>query len=88
MTGFSLEGFAEDIFAAKTKEYFKEVLSSYQNGNYRSSVVMLWSVAVCDLIYKLEYHIDVYRDATATEIIDEMTRIAGESSSLNWGFHE
>jgi hypothetical protein len=75
MTGFSLEGFAEDIFAAKTKEYFKEVLSSYQNGNYRSSVVMLWSVAVCDLIYKLEYLIDVYRDATATQIINEMTQM-------------
>jgi len=85
MTGFSLEGFADDIFAAKTKDYFKEVLSSYQNGNYRSSVVMLWSVAVCDLIYKLEYLIDVYRDATATEIINEMTRIqAQEPFSSAW----
>lgn len=85
MTGFSLEGFADDIFAAKTKEYFKEVLSSYQNGNYRSSVVMLWSVAVCDLIYKLEYLVDVYRDATATEIINEMTRIqAQEPFSSAW----
>lgn len=85
MPGFSLEGFADDIFFAKTKEYFKEVLSSYQNGNYRSSVVMLWSVAVCDLIYKLEYLIDVYRDATATDIINEMTRIqAQEPFSSAW----
>ncbi|MDR6179396.1 hypothetical protein QE393_002656 [Pseudomonas sp. SORGH_AS 211] len=85
MPGFSLEGFADDIFAAKTKEYFREVLSSYQNENYRSSVVMLWSVAVCDIIYKLEYLIDVYRDATATEIINEMTRIqAQEPFSSAW----
>lgn len=51
MPGFSLEGFADDIVAVKTKEYFNEVLSSYQNGNYRSSIVMLWSVAVCDELY-------------------------------------
>jgi hypothetical protein len=82
MPGCSLEGFADDIFAAKTREYFKEVLSSYQNGNYRSSVVMLWSVAVCDLIYKLEYLIEVYRDATATEIINEMTRIQAKNAQI------
>ena len=31
-----------EIYFAKTKEYFNEVLSSYSNGNYRSAVVMLY----------------------------------------------
>ena len=40
----------DDIYFQKTREYFDEVLSSYANGNYRSAVVMLYSVAICDLL--------------------------------------
>jgi len=43
---YSIEQRATQIFDARTKEYFSEVLSCYAAGNYRSSVVMLWSVAV------------------------------------------
>ncbi len=50
---YSIEQRAMQIFDARTKEYFSEVLSCYAAGNYRSSVVMLWSVAVCDLLFKL-----------------------------------
>lgn len=73
MQEFSLERFAEDIHYGKTKEYFREVLSSYHNGNYRSAVVMLWSVAVCDVVYKLQSLIDIYEDAQAKTILDEIT---------------
>ncbi|MBL8612729.1 MAG: hypothetical protein JNL38_35640, partial [Myxococcales bacterium] len=38
----------------RTREYFREVYSSYATGNYRSAVVMLWSVVICDLLFKLE----------------------------------
>ena len=44
---------ADDIYFSKTREYFKEVLSSYANGNYRSAIVMLYSIAICDILYKL-----------------------------------
>jgi hypothetical protein len=74
MQEFSLERFAEDIHHRKTKEYFREVLSSYHNGNYRSAVVMLWSVAVCDVVYKLQSLIDIYEDAQAKTILDEITK--------------
>lgn len=50
MHEYSLEKMAEKIHYGKTKEYFGEVLSSYHNENYRSAVVMLWSVAVCDIV--------------------------------------
>lgn len=55
---------AEDIYFAKTKEYFNEVLSNYANGNYRSAIVMLYSVAICDLLFKLQELLDMYAQPT------------------------
>ena len=74
MQEFSLEKFAEDIHYGKTKEYFREVLSSYHNGNFRSAVVMLWSVVVCDIVYKLQSLVDLYGDRSAKLILDEVTK--------------
>ncbi|MEG0577876.1 MAG: hypothetical protein RR500_08460 [Bacilli bacterium] len=65
----SLEYKSERIYHHKTKEYFNEVLSSYHNGNYRSAVVMLYSVVICDLIYKLQELSDRYSDTTAVSIL-------------------
>lgn len=69
MQSLSIEDMAEKIHFGKTKEYFKEALSSYYNGNYRSSVVMLWSVAICDIVYKLQSLIDLYDDDSAKNIL-------------------
>lgn len=78
MQEFSLERISEKIHYGKTKGYFQEVLSSYNNGNYRSSVVMLWSVAICDIVYKLQNLIDLYDDAAAKVILNEVTTIQNE----------
>ncbi|MGH1486504.1 MAG: hypothetical protein ACRBCI_09810 [Cellvibrionaceae bacterium] len=78
MQEFSLESISEQIHYGKTKGYFQEVLSSYSNGNYRSSVVMLWSVAICDIVYKLQNLVDLYDDAAAKEILQEVTIIQNE----------
>lgn len=78
MQEFSLERISEQVHYGKTKGYFQEVLSSYNNGNYRSSVVMLWSVAICDIVYKLQNLIDLYDDAAAKEILQEVTTIQNE----------
>ena len=78
MQEFSLERISEQIHYGKTKAYFQEVLSSYNNGNYRSSVVMLWSVAICDIVYKLQSLIDLYDDSAAKEILREVTAIQNE----------
>lgn len=75
MHEFSLERKAEQIHYGKTKGYFEEVLSSYNNGNYRSAVVMLWSVAICDIVYKLQSLVDLYDDAAAKEILNEVSGI-------------
>jgi len=85
MSEFSLEYFSEKIHYGKTKDYFQEVLSSYQNGNYRSAVVMLWSVAVCDIVYKLQYLVDLYGDAAAKSILDEIIELQNhDPKSSSW----
>ena len=78
MEEFSLERITENIHYGKTKGYFQEVLSSYNNGNYRSSVVMLWSVAICDIVYKLQHLIDLYDDAAAKAILQCVTMMQDE----------
>lgn len=74
MTEFSIELAAERIADQRTKEYFLEVLSSHINGNYRSAVVMLWSVVVADLVYKLQTLRDLYQDPVAVSILDAIER--------------
>ena len=69
---YSIEQRATQITHPKTKEYFSEVLSSYSAGNYRSSVVMLWSVAVCDLLFKLEFLKEICQDDKAEEILNKI----------------
>lgn len=66
---------ADDIYFSKTREYFKEVLSSYANGNYRSAIVMLYSIAICDILYKLEELRDMYNDGNAKNILKEVENI-------------
>ncbi|MBU7320547.1 hypothetical protein [Paenibacillus oleatilyticus] len=69
---YSLDYAAETIYDSKTKEYFKEALETYQTGNYRSSVVMLYTVVLCDLLYKLQDLRDLYSDDTANQILKKI----------------
>ena len=64
----------EDIYFVKTQEYFNEVVSSYTNGNYRSAVVMLYSVVICDLLFKLQELKDMYNDTIAVEILSQIEK--------------
>ena len=65
---------ADDIYFPKTREYFQEVLSSYASGNYRSAVVMLYSVAICDMLFKLQELRDMYSDTVADSILKEVEK--------------
>ncbi len=76
---YSIEQRAGQIFDARTKEYFSEVLSCYAAGNYRSAVVMLWSVAVCDLLFKLQNLVDLYGDQKAKVILAEVGKLQLEN---------
>ncbi|MBK6998665.1 MAG: hypothetical protein IPH35_01350 [Rhodoferax sp.] len=82
MREFSIDLAAEQISDQRTKDYFQEVLGSFINGNYRSAVVMLWSVVVADFVYKLQALRDLYQDATAISILDaiEAKQVANPTS--------
>lgn len=60
----------ENIYFPKTREYFKEVISSYSNGNYRSAIVMLYSVVICDMLLKLQELRDMYNDTVALKLLE------------------
>lgn len=68
----------DSIYFPKTREYFQEVVSSYSIGNYRSATVMLYSVAVCDILFKLRELKDMYDDTVASEILMEVDKSRNE----------
>jgi hypothetical protein len=80
---YSVEQRAGQIFDVRSREYFSEVLSCYTSGNYRSAVVMLWSVVVCDLLFKLQHLVDLYGDDKAKAILAQISKLqqANERSS-------
>ncbi|NMQ19153.1 hypothetical protein E4P82_08035 [Candidatus Competibacter phosphatis] len=80
---YSIEQGATQIFDARSKEYFSEVLNCYAAGDYRSTVVMLWSVVVCNLLFKLQHLVDLYGDDKAKTILVEIGKLqqANEWSS-------
>lgn len=77
---------SEKIYSKKVRQYFSEVEISYSNGNYRSAIVMLYSVVICDLLFKLNELSDVYSDKQAKELLDyiENIRHSDELSKSQW----
>lgn len=69
---FSLESQKNKIYDRRTRKYFEEVYKGYANGCYRSATVMLWSVVVCDIIFKLQELRDLHNDITAEKILIEI----------------
>ena len=65
----SIEFLKDNIISKNTSEYFEEVYSCYVHRNYRSAVVMLWSVVVLDVVEKLEILDSLYGDTKAKEIL-------------------
>ena len=68
----------DEIYFSKTKEYFQEVVSSYSIGNYRSATVMLYSIAVCDLLFKLQELKDMFNDPIADQILAKVNKSRDE----------
>jgi hypothetical protein len=85
MSDFSIDAAQERITDARSRRYFGEVYSSYANGNYRSAVVMLWSVVVCDLLFKLDFLKNTYADATAQAVLTEIESLRAKNpKSPDW----
>ena len=71
---FTIEDLIEKIYEPKSKELFRDVYASYTQEQYRATIVMLWTVVVCDLVYKLQYLRDIYNDAIAIDILEKITK--------------
>lgn len=81
----SIELLKAKIFSTNTSEYFEEVYSSYTHGNYRSAVVMLWSVVVLDVVQKVQSLKDSYDDKAAVSILSEIaTMNSNDRKSSAW----
>lgn len=65
----------EKINQKNTRVYFSEIISSYYNGNYRAAVTLLYSVVICDLIYKLQELKDRFNDSRAQGILAQIEKI-------------
>ena len=50
----------------------KEVLSSYQHENFRATTIMLWSVVIADIIFKLQFLYYSYGSEKAKKILEDI----------------
>ncbi|SDD67541.1 hypothetical protein [Pedobacter soli] len=83
MRDFSIDLQAEKIYSAKTKTYFSEVIKSYYSESYRSAIVMLYSITIADLLFKLEELKDLYDDDSAKAILREIEIAKENPKSLS-----
>lgn len=75
----------ENIYNTKSKKYFEEVLSSYNSNNYRSAVVMLYSVVIYDIVAKLKELDEIYNQEWARKTIKEInTQRKSNPKSPEW----
>ena len=59
----------EKVVNPKTKKYLEEVVSSFNNGNYRACVVVLYTTVIYDLFDKILTLKNIYNDTNAEKII-------------------
>ncbi len=69
ISDFSAESALHQIYDARTKAYMDDVLKCHSIGAYRAAIVMLWTVAVADLVFKLEQLAQAYADPIAQQIL-------------------
>lgn len=71
---FDIEAKIEEIPEPKTRELMKEVFSSYQHENYRATIIILWSVAIADIIFKLRFLYYSYNNSKAKKILEDVQK--------------
>lgn len=72
MTNYNIDALLGKIQDPRSREYMDEVLSCYYSKNHRSAIVMLYSVVICDLIFKLQRMVDIYNDDVSIRILGEI----------------
>ena len=62
----------EKVGNPKTKKYLEEVVSSFNNGNYRACVNVLYTTVIYDLVDKMLTLKNIYNDQGAEKIITDI----------------
>lgn len=85
MQEFSIDLASERIHNKRIREYFEEVKKSYYIGNYRSAIVILYTITITDLVYKLIELKDTYSDKRATDILQTIEQLqTNNPKSPDW----
>ena len=75
----------ERIYDSRSREYLQEVIACYDIGSYRSAIVLLNSVCLCDIFYKLQELRDIYSDKVAADCLIKIEdQIAKDETSSGW----
>ncbi len=69
---YNLDSNIEKVVSEKTKEYLKEVISTYYNGNYRSSIISLYAAVNFDFMEKIKMICDFYKDDKLEKFLKEI----------------
>lgn len=85
MRDFSIDLNHEKIYSNKTREYFNDVIKAYYNESYRSAIVILYSITIADLVFKLVELKEIYNDSNAIEILGEIEKMQiSNPSASEW----
>lgn len=67
------------------RSHFVEIKKCIDNGSYRAAVVLLWSVAVLDLVNKVQELKDVYSNVAANSVLNEIEQEWNDNpTSSSW----
>lgn len=71
------------IFDSKeSRNYFKEILQSYYSGNYRATIVLLYSFVIYDLFLKLQ-HMSDEGDSKATQELKDINNMISDDEKYS-----
>ncbi|MCU6793331.1 hypothetical protein OB236_14550 [Paenibacillus sp. WQ 127069] len=84
MKEFIFESEIHNVKNNTIKGYLEEVISSYNMGNYRSAIVSLYNVVLCDLVFKLKTLHEVYEDQKAQNILELLGNSNNEHRYSAW----
>ena len=68
---FDFEDAVKKVKSKRTQKYLKEVLSTYNNNEYRSCIVMLYATTFADSLEKIKTMSEVYQNEKAKEFLEQ-----------------
>ncbi|MCR4761171.1 MAG: hypothetical protein K5705_13065 [Oscillospiraceae bacterium] len=74
MTEFILEDQICNVKNARTRDYLREIVSTYQHGDYRSCIVTLYVVTVYDLLERIRILDVMYGNSEAHRFMEDFKR--------------